>query len=72
MSCAGKQKESQKRKLVNPGTNTIRATPTPNIKGEDRQIQWNSQKMNRRQAELATLSPKKGGNSVTQKEPNTS
>ena len=35
------------------------------IKGKDRQIQLNSHKKNRWQAELATLS-QKGGNSVTQ------
>ena len=38
---------------------------TPNTKGKDRQIQSDSHKMNRWQAELANIS-QNGGNSVTQ------
>ena len=36
----------------------------PNVKGNDRRIHYSSYKMDRRQAQLATLS-QKGGNSVT-------
>ena len=52
-------------KLVNSGTDESDPHQVLNIKGKVRQIQLNSHKKNRWQAELATLS-QKGGNTVTQ------